>query len=129
MGLFSRTPKPFVSDAAFRSNLARQLKMTPSTLGQLRGYGVGEDRALKLEFFFYTDAAPKAKGLAAALSALGYETKHGLSGEPKRTHIVTGWTTPIPMTEPDTARWVQRMCELGFEHDAEFDGWGTNPNQ
>lgn len=23
--------------------------------------------------------------------------------------------------------WTKEMCRLGYSHDAEFDGWGTNP--
>jgi hypothetical protein len=25
--------------------------------------------------------------------------------------------------------WTSRMCDVGREHDCEFDGWGTNPKQ
>ena len=60
MGLFdrfSRKPGRFVSEEAFGVNRDKQVKMTPLTLEQLRKIGVTEDRELKLEYFFYTNAS------------------------------------------------------------------------
>jgi hypothetical protein len=33
------------------------------------------------------------------------------------------------MDEATVVQWTQEMCEAGFLHDCEFDGWGTNAAQ
>src|SRR5262245_51098511 len=45
-----------VSEKSFQENLARQAKMSPQTLKQLREHGVNESMTLRLEYFFYTNA-------------------------------------------------------------------------
>ena len=40
-----------------------------------------------------------------------------------------GVSSPIPMDEATVVQWTQEMCEAGFLHDCEFDGWGTNAAQ
>ena len=47
----------------------------------------------------------------------------------QRIRSITGWTTPLEMSANLVLDWVDQMCNLGFEHDCEFDGWGTNPEQ
>ena len=116
----------YVSEAAFRENTANQSTMTPQTLEQLRKYGVTDASQLALEFFFYTDTETKAAALAKALSVEGYSVKHGASASDV---VITGWTTKMSMDELTIVEWTTRMCKLGFDHDCEFDGWGTNPNQ
>ena len=63
----SGMPGRFVSESAFQQNLAKQTKMSPQTVAQLRKYGVTEDATLKLEFFFYTDTEEKASTLTKEL--------------------------------------------------------------
>ena len=121
--------KRFVSETAFQKNLANQVAMAPQTLAQLRQYDVSEQTELKLEYFFYTDTADKAAALAGVLSQKGYTAEHGLSAGDKKLFIVTGWTMPILMNEPTVVEWIRQMCRIGFKHDCEFDGWGTNPEQ
>jgi hypothetical protein len=82
-----------------------------------------------LEVFFYTDTEAKAQDLAKALKALGYEIEFRAPAGDSRQFVVTGWTTPIRMTDSSVVAWTERMCRLGYEHDCEFDGWGTNPKQ
>jgi hypothetical protein len=122
-------PKRYLSDQAFRQNLAKQMKMSPLTVGQLRKHGVTDNSMLKLEFFFYTDNDEKALALADALRVLDYKAESGSAARDSRLLIVTGWTTPIKMTDSEVVAWTQKMCQLGYEHDCEFDGWGTNPQQ
>lgn len=62
------TPARFVSEGKFCENLAKQTKMSPLTVTQLRKLGVTDSTTLKLEFFFYTDKETKARGLASASS-------------------------------------------------------------
>ena len=103
--------------------------MTPQTLQQLRKHGVTDDSRLALEFFFYTDTETKAAALAKALSTKGYSVKHRPSASDDKTRVITGWTTKMHMDEQTVVIWTRRMCKLGFDHDCDFDGWGTNPNQ
>lgn len=125
--LFSSKPKQFVSHDTFESNLALQIAMTPQTLGKLREYNVTADQFLKLEFFFYTNSASKAIALTEALAKMQYEVGHGPSASNGRLQVVTGWTSAIQMQDSIVVSWSEQMCKLGFEHDCEFDGWGTYP--
>ena len=40
--------------------------MSPQTIAELRKHGLSSSAALKLEFFFYTDAEQKAQQLAGS---------------------------------------------------------------
>jgi regulator of RNase E activity RraB len=132
MALFDRfksARKRFVSPEDFEGNLRKQLAMTPDTLGQLRRHGATPESSLKLEFFFYTDTADKAIALATALSEFRYEVEQGPSNSDKNLRVVTGWTTAIQMNDETVLAWTEQMCRLGFVHDCDFDGWGTDPTQ
>lgn len=119
----------FVTQEAFEANLANQTSMTPETLKQLRIYGVTPERRLKLEFFFYTNEAVKGEALAGELQAKEYSAHHGPSASDASLIVVTGWTAPMPMSTNVVLAWTEDMCRIGFKHDCEFDGWGTNPAQ
>ena len=97
------------------------------TVAQLRKLGVTDSKSLKLEFFFYTDTEPKAQALETALKQLQYDAASQPSAGNSRQFVVTGWSTPIKMSESEVVSWTDKMCRTGFEHDAEFDGWGTSP--
>ena len=116
----------YVTEQAYRDNVAKQIKMSPLTMAQLRKHGVTESKSLKLEFFFYTDAPAKAQGLVRALQGLQYEVQSGPSASNRRILVVTGWTSPMKMDDETVVAWTEKMCRLGYDHDAEFDGWGTN---
>jgi regulator of RNase E activity RraB len=126
---FSRKPGRFVSEEASEANKAGQSQMTPMTMAELRKIGVTEDRQLKLEYFFYTNTSEKAAALAAELEALGYEGDYQVSASNKKQYLITGWTQAMPMDVEIVASWARRMCEIGYRHDCEFDGWGTTPAQ
>lgn len=53
---------------------------------------------------------------------------YGISAS-KTEYIITGWSTKIIMADGIVAEWVNKMCELAYKHDCEFDGWGTTPDQ
>ena len=116
----------FVSEDAFRKNLASQLAMSPRTLESLRGCGVKSSDLRRLEFFFYTDAETKAAALASALAAIGYSAEYGLPQGDDDRYLVTGWTSPVRMDKEEVLTWTKAMCEAGYEQDCDFDGWGTN---
>lgn len=124
-----RKPVQFRSESAQKANLDKQLEMTPATIQQLRKYGVTASDELKLEYFFYTDAQAKATGLEEALKRLGYSSKVEPSASGSAELCVTGWTSNMKIEDSIVSNWVRRMCQLASDHDAEFDGWGTYPNQ
>ena len=117
------------SETQFKENLTRQVSMTPQTLAQLYEHGISEDSELKLEYFFFTDSEDKAASLHESLAGMGYSGEYGQSASDDAIYIVTGWTVPIKMDKESAVEWTAAMCKLGFDHDAEFDGWGTNPEQ
>lgn len=122
-------PHRCVSESAFRKNSAKQTRMSPQTVAELRKHGVTDEASLKLEFFFYTDKTAEGEALTKALRDLHYEVKYGPAAGDPRLVLVTGWTTPIKMSEGSVVAWTKTMCRLGYEHDCEFDGWGTNAGQ
>lgn len=119
----------FQTEAQFKENVVRQTTMTPQTLAQLYEYGVSEDSELKLEYFFYTNSENKAASLHKALVNLRYSGEYDQSASDDAIYIVTGWKTPIKMDNGSAVSRTESMCQIGFEHDAEYDGWGTNPEQ
>ena len=133
MGIFDRFKKgnsKFISEEKHKSGKKNQLSMSKGTLKKLREYGINEKSKLKLEYFFYTDSEEKAKKLSNELqSKLGYSSQFGLAAKSNNAYIVTGWTKKIQMHSKTVEKWISDMCDLGFDHDSEFDGWGTNPEQ
>ena len=127
--LFKKKNSQFISENQHKDNLASQLNMSPQTVEQLRGIGINEDRELKLEYFFYTNATEKAEALSNELSGMGYSSEFGQSAHDKKVQIVTGWSSPLQMTTAKVLEWTESMCNAGFKHDCEFDGWGTTPKQ
>ena len=119
----------FVTEQAFKSNLTKQMQMTPQTMEQLRKINVSTDKELKLEYFFYTNTADKAKLFADEIGKLNYEVKHGQSAGDNKSFVITGWTTKMKMQDNVVANWTKEMCELGYKFDCDFDGWGTSPDQ
>lgn len=119
----------FQTDEAFASHRAKQLLMTPQTMAVLRNYQVTDQSELKLEYFFYTNTRKKAAALAQRLAAMGYTGGFDVAAGNKKQFVVTGWTSPIKMDDQSVLDWTALMCDLGHEHDCEFDGWGTNPKQ
>ena len=119
----------FQSEDQFTENLSRQTRMTPQTLEQLYQFGVSDKAELRLEYFFYTNREDKAASLQGALEELGYSGEYGPSADDDSLFIVTGWSVPVRMSKESAISWTETMCRIGFKYDAEFDGWGTNPEQ
>ena len=137
MGFFStlfgcdKSPKPsapFVSKSAFAENRAKQATMTPLTMEQLRSHGVTDSTMLKLEYFFYTNSKVNASALASELDARGYVGGHQVAAGDSSLFVITGWTTPMLMTDAAVVAWSEEMCDAGYKFNCEFDGWGTDPN-
>lgn len=128
--MLGREPKRFVTEDRFNLVLSKQQAWNVETLKVLANVkGFTSDRELRLEFFFYTNAPSKAAGLVGDLAALGYHAEHRASASDKRQILVTGWTTPMAMSASIVDGWSQKMVEVGFAHDCDFDGWGTTPDQ
>ncbi len=119
----------YISEEQHKENLASQLATSPETMEQLRGFGIAEDRSVKLEYFFYTNAEEKAEALASELSGMGYVADFERSDNPKKIRIVAGASEPVQMSKERVLEWTESMCNLGYKHDCEFDGWGLNPEQ
>lgn len=119
----------FLAPELFAQKRSQQLAMTPQTIAQLRTLGVSKTTPLRLEFFFFTNAEKKAAALANSLGNLGYTVSFGASESDDKLFVVTGWTLPIAMEDQGVLDWTAHMCNVGFEHDCEFDGWGTTPEQ
>lgn len=119
----------FQSEKAYAQNRAGQLAMTPQTVAQLREYGVTADSRLGLEYFFYTNTKEKAAALAQTLADFGYNGGYEQAAGDKTQFVVTGWTSPMTMDDQTILEWTGRMCDTGHEHDCEFDGLGTSPEQ
>ena len=125
----SENASTFVSEAVFKANRTKQITMAPQTIEQLRGYGVSDDSELELEYFFYTNTREKAERLAKVLAGRGYDGSHDVAAGDSSQFVITGWTTPMKMTDENVLAWTGEMCDLGYKFDCEFDGWGTNPKQ
>ncbi|OEC35814.1 Regulator of ribonuclease activity B [Pseudomonas cuatrocienegasensis] len=119
----------FISDQQHKENLELQLSMSPQTLEQLYEYGVSSSQSLKLEYFYYTNEQNKALSLSEPLVSLGYTSEFRQLEDAPGIYLITGWSTPVQATSDKINEWTAYMCSLGFKHDCEFDGWGTNPEQ
>lgn len=133
MGLFDflkpKSNGQFVTEKAFIINRDKQMQMTPQVVEQLRKLNVTSDKELKLEYFFYTNTAEKAKQLATEIGKMNYTVEYGVSAGDKKMFLITGWTTKMKMADEIVEQWTKQMCELGYKFDCEFDGWGTEPDQ
>ena len=110
-------------------NLSRQAALLPRSVAFLRQQGVTGQSWEKLLFYFYTDTMEKAAALAEVLRQKSYAVAHGPDPRKRYSFRISGWTTPLLMAEPIVLEWVKEMIGLGFEHDCQFDTWGTLPPQ
>ena len=133
MGIFDLFKKkeigPYMNDDQHTKNMQSQLTMSPKTLSQLRNLGVNETKELKLEYFFHSNVSEKAESLRSKLEGMNYSVQIDKSAGDKKDLCITGWTTPLQMSDDIVVNWTREMCEIGFKCDCEFDGWGTFPDQ
>ncbi|HET6989754.1 MAG TPA: ribonuclease E inhibitor RraB [Bacteroidia bacterium] len=121
--------KQFVTESRFEETVEKQIKAVPEILERLRHLEDVPSESLRLEFFFYTNAAVKAKEFSSYLKKRGYSVEYGKAAGISDLFLITGWTTKISMTEESVFVWSKEMCESGYEYDCDFDGWGTTPDQ
>ena len=132
MGIFDflKSDRRFVSEAKYDEDLAKQENNNRMVLDQLYKMNVSEDRDLSLEFFFYTNDEKKAVNLAGKLENAGYKITYVQRAESdKRLWVVNGWSLKMKMNLPTVTGWSKLMCNMGYETDCDFDGWGTTPEQ
>lgn len=85
-----------------------------------------QDKELPVEFFFYTNTLEKAKALADEMVRLQYEVYgYGPCGYDTSQFSIAGCTPKMKMADEIMTAWVEKMCELGYQYDCKFDGWGT----
>ncbi|KQV96116.1 ribonuclease E inhibitor RraB [Pelomonas sp. Root1237] len=128
----------FVTEERFERSVARAAWKTPQQLASLRAWRVRPTDAKPLKFFFHTNTQTKADSLAAVLKARGYEPQARKTGAfvdwtaaslEVASWVVTGHTPPLLMTEDALLAWTKEMCQLGPQHDCEFEGWfGETPD-
>jgi tetratricopeptide (TPR) repeat protein len=131
MGLFdslwSGKGGKFLTEGKHNSNVQSQANGNKKLLHQLSLMGLNDDSTIKLEYFFYTNTKEKAEALNEELKGKGYDRTSVNKNE--KDWCISGWTNKINMHPDNVDRWSTEMCNLGFKHDSEFDGWGTYPNQ
>jgi regulator of RNase E activity RraB len=130
MGLFwKKKPERFVTEKAYEKNLANQIGLAPQTVAALHRIGVSPGSALRLEYFFYAKAKANGEALVSALRGKGYSAECRPAADGSDLFCITGWSTSIAIDDEPVVGWTAEMCRLGLAHDAEFDGWGTTPEQ
>ena len=132
LGLFAakqNSDEKYVTEEAYKKNKENQLNMTPKILKQLRELGVSETKELKLEYFFYTNSTEKARKLADKIQKENYKVEYRKSAGDKKLYLITGRTTKMIMSDTVVIEWTKKMCDLGYQFDCQYDGWGTEPDQ
>src|SRR4051812_39807203 len=119
----------YVDQSAFERILASQTTMAPQTVAELHKAGMPPQALLRLEYFFYASSLSNGEALARDLVGKGYSSECSPAADGGPLFCITGWTTPFAIDEGSAVAWTAEMCRLGFDHDCEFDGWGTNPHQ
>jgi len=134
MGIFdlfkSSTKNDLLNNVYVRKkDIKGHLNANKRILSELRKHGVTEDKSLKIEYFFYTNAKEKADALAEKIKELNYSVLVSSDASDNTLWVITGWTNKIKISEAELATWTKEMCEIGYYYDCDFDGWGTNVNE
>ena len=127
--LFAQKGTVSVSKENFEQHLKNQISMVPETLIEVREAGVDDKNELKIEFLLYTNESDKGSSLSEELKKINYSVSVSPSAYNPNDILINGWTTRMIMSEANLISWVNKMCDLGYKYDCEFDGWGTDPNQ
>lgn len=104
-----------------------QSEMVPLVVENLRWLNVEPGDQLKLEFFFDAKNKTDAQKLEAYLKTnFDYEL-YGIH-EFKGLWSVNGCTGSQPILTEFIQKWSEQMCEVAYQFNCEFDGWGTSPD-
>ena len=127
---FLKKGNHFINEEKHRKNISEQIKMNGKTLEQLYRYKLSSKSQLKLEFFFFTKKQAKIGDLSAELKKLNYQVDKVFKAEiDNKLLVLSGWTIKMQMELSTINNWTTQMCQLGYDNDCLFDGWGTRPNQ
>lgn len=90
---------------------------------KLKELGIEKSKTRSIEFFFYADSELKAKKLRTILEEKYNYEVYGI------LESIDNWSingcTPLMSTKTSSIqKWSMEMCDLAFELDVEFDGWG-----
>lgn len=121
---FCCVPK-YVSESRFINVRTNQIAADIAVLDELYKSGIDRTQELRLEYFFYTNSANKAKNLCGVLKKMDYEALYRRSASNNKEYLVTGRTTPVLTQEKEVVLWARNMCEIGYRYDCDFDGWGV----
>lgn len=116
----------FVSKEQFLEVLDEQLDLGPVCIQQLRSFGVAASEEICIDFFFTSHSYQNSKLLVRELKEVGYEAGFGKSPGEKERFLIAGTTCPMAVTEESILPWTMRMCELAYQYDCLFEGWGTS---
>lgn len=111
----------FVSEKDFKENISSQDHKTSHVMNLMWEFNLTNDRKSKIEFFFYGDTKEKAEQLATELEKLNYEVFIYKQG---KRFSISGLTLKMNIEDEMINYWSKHMCQIGYEFDCEFDGWG-----
>lgn len=112
-----------MSDSSNEAILEKQLMMTPVTWKTLQSHGVTDETPLLLDLFWFAATEEAARALASGLA--GQVATSPTVGLSKDRWAVEAQYGPQTFTLNSLSSLVKQMCELGFSHQCEFDGWGA----
>ena len=111
----------------YRSILAKQIAMNEKTWARLRELGLTDKTEVQLDFLYYASTESDAEGLRVFLVD---ETDYEVGVHPEANSggrwIVSGHTQKTTISKEVLDEWVDWMVAAGFDHQCEFDGWGTS---
>lgn len=113
-----------VSEQMYEERKSAQVESLSLYMELREMHGAGTDTT-QLDFFFYANDRQNADALAEDLRKLNYKVQVGDGTGRNLPFSITGQTPPVSDDEATMVLWVNQMNELGFIHNAEFDGWGS----
>ena len=106
--------------------LCRQAEMSLVMIRAMNKEGINAETCLRLQFFFTVERKELSEELAETLRNRGY-TADILQA--RERFLVSGWSSPVSMTEEVVLSWTIEMMQLASRFESEFGGWGTFAGQ
>ncbi|MFH7017279.1 ribonuclease E inhibitor RraB [Flavobacterium sp. FlaQc-47] len=113
----------FVSEIDFTANQDKQFRLLIESFLSLHDSSVQDENECKIDYFFYTDSLEKAQKLEKELRKMDYIVNYGIAIHDKSLFVISGRTIEIEMKHETVRKWVEEMCELGYNFDCSFDNW------
>lgn len=110
-------------DSSNETVLEKQLMMTSVTWKTLQSHGVTDATPLLLDLFWFGSTEEGARAFASSL--VGQATTSPTVGLAQDRWAVEAQYGPQSFSLDSLRNLVKQMCELGFAHQCEFDGWGA----